>query len=574
MVSRFRYSQLIVFISLIAVGCGSEPDSTGVDSADRVLLNAFVYTVDANHSVAEAVAVRDGLIAFVGSNDEAQAWVGETTEVADLNGQMLLPGFHDSHTHILVGDLTDEECSLFHIETMAGIEDRLKECVELPGFGEEGWIIGAGWGPWLFENSEPDKALLDELFPDRPVYLDSSFSHTGWVNSRALELAGIDADTDPGHDGVIVRDPVTGEPTGALHESAKTLITDSLPPWTLEYEKKRVRAAVKMAHRFGVTASIEPGVDEQVIVPILELADEGEINMRNLVSISPINLLPGAFDDGVYEFLEQRHAWRRPNLDVDSVKIYLDGVIESGTGAMLEPYEDDAFGTGLFFYSQEKLDEYFTRIDAMGLQIHVHATGDAAIRQALDAFEYMREQNGASGNRHHITHVQLISAEDLPRFGAMDIGATFQTLWAYPDPAAIELDIPLIGEERTYQMYPLGGIDRTGGRIVGGSDFWVSSMDPLLAIEVGVTRQDPFSNDGPILNAAERVSLETMLEAYTINGAYTMKLDDKQGSIEVGKRADLVVLNKNLFDLDPYEISDAYVTMTIFDGQTIYQRNE
>jgi predicted amidohydrolase YtcJ len=542
--------------------------------ADRIFTNGYVYTVDARRSVAEAVAIQDGLISFVGTTEEAKAYVGHETDVVDLDGQMLLPGFHDSHTHILVGDLTDEECSLFHIETMSGIESRLRECVELEGFGEERWIIGAGWGPWLFENSEPDKALLDELFPDRPVYLDSSFSHTGWVNSRALELAGIDENTDPGHDGVIVRDPATGEATGALHESAKTIITDSLPPRTLEYEKKRVRAAVDMAHRHGVTASIEPGVDEQIIVPILELADEGEINMRNLVSISPISLLPGAFDDGVYAFLEQRDAWRRPNLDVDSVKIYLDGVIESGTGAMLEPYEDDACGSGLAFYSQATLNKYFTDFDAMGLQIHVHATGDAAIRQALDAFEFMREQNGISDNRHHITHVQLIAEEDVPRFGAMDIGATFQTLWAYPDAAALELDLPLIGEERTYQMYPLGGIDRTGGRVVGGSDYWVSSMDPLLAIEVGITRQDPYTNDGPVLNEEERVSLDTMIEAYTINGAYTMKLDDKQGSIEVGKRADLVVINKNLFDLDSYEISDAYVTMTIFDGRTIYQRNE
>jgi predicted amidohydrolase YtcJ len=545
-----------------------------VAAADTVLSNGYVYTVDADRSVAEAVALQDGLITFVGTSEDAKAFVGSNTDVVDLQGQMLLPGFHDSHTHILVGDLTDEECSLFHLETMSEIEARLRECTQLDGFGDDEWIIGAGWGPWLFENSEPDKALLDELFPDRPVYLDSSFSHTGWVNSRALELAGIDEYTDPGHDGVIVRDPATGEATGALHESAKTIITNGLPTWTLEYEKKRILAAVKMAHRLGVTASIEPGVDEHMIVPILELADEGAINMRNLVSISPISLLPGAFDDGVFEFLEQRDAWRRPNLNVDSVKIYLDGVIESGTGAMLEPYEDAAFESGLFFYSQENLDAYFTRFDAMGLQIHVHATGDAATRHALNAFEAMRDTNGVSGNRHHITHVQLISAEDLPRFAAMDIGATFQTLWAYPDAAALELDLPLIGEERTYQMYPLGGIDRAGGRIVGGSDYWVSSMDPLLAIEVGITRQDPYSNDGPILNANERVSLETMLEAYTINGAYTMKLDEKQGSIEVGKRADLVLINKNLFELDPYEISDAYVTMTIFDGQTIYQRNE
>jgi len=210
----------------------------------------------------------------------------------------------------------------------------------------------------------------------------------------------------------------------------------------------------------------------------------------------------------------------------------------------------------------------------MGLQIHVHAIGDAAIRRALDGFEAMREANGVSGNRHHMTHLQLIHPDDVPRFAKLDIGATFQTLWAYPDPAAIELDIPMIGAERTWQMYPLASIHKAGGRLVGASDFYVTDMDPLLAIEVGITRQDPWENDGDILNADERVDLAAMLAAYTINGAYTMGLEDKQGSIEVGKRADLVVLDRNLFEIEPYEISDARVTMTIFDGRTVYQRPE
>ena len=220
------------------------------------------------------------------------------------------------------------------------------------------------------------------------------------------------------------------------------------------------------------------------------------------------------------------------------------------------------------------MNEYVSRIDKMGMQVHIHAIGDAAVRMALDAFEAAREANGVSDNRHHMTHLQLISEQDLPRFGELNVGASFQTLWAYPDAAALELDIPMIGEERTWQMYPLASLHNAGGRINGASDYYVTSMNPLLAIEVGITRQDPYSNDGPILNEDERVDLATMIDAYTINGAYTMKLDDKQGSIEVGKRADLVVLNQNLFELDPYEISDAQVTMTLFDGRTVYQRSE
>jgi predicted amidohydrolase YtcJ len=281
-----------------------------------------------------------------------------------------------------------------------------------------------------------------------------------------------------------------------------------------------------------------------------------------------------AFDDGIYEFVEQRHAWRRPNLEVDSVKIYMDGVIEAGTSPLLEPYLKEEYGSGPFFYTQEKVNEYFTRLDVMGLQIHVHAIGDAAVRRALDGFEVMRGQNGMSDNRHHITHLQLIHPDDRPRFGELGIGATFQALWAYPDHTALGLDLELLGKERTWQMYPIGSVHAAGGRINGGSDYWVNPIDPLISIEAAITRQDPYTDDGPILNEEERVDLSTMIDAYTINGAYTMSLENKQGSIEVGKRADLVVLDRNLFDIPSSEISEATVTMTIFDGRTVYQKPE
>lgn len=565
--------QLTVFVVIFLVACDQETHRV-VAAADTAFTNGYVYTVDPDRSIAAAVAVRGGLIEFVGSNEEAQAYITADTEVIDLDGQMLLPGFHDSHTHILIGDAADEECDLMNLESVAAVEARLRACTQLAGIGEESWIVGSGWAAYLWPKSEPDKAILDELFPDRPVVLSSSFGHTLWVNSRAMEIAGIHAETHVGDDGVIVRDPETGEATGALHDAAVLLFEDLVPDFSDEYEQRRILTTVSMAHRLGVTAVIEPGMDEELLQPLLGLYDAGEFDLRAKISLSPINWQPGAFDDGVYEFLAQRAQWHRPNIDVDSVKVYLDGVIESGTGALLKPYEDRSLGLGPRYYTQEKLDEYVSRFDAMGLQVHVHAIGDAAVRMALDAFAAAREANGVTDNRHHMTHLQLIADEDLQRFGQLNVGASFQTLWAYPDPAAIELDIPMIGKDRTWQMYPLASLQKAGGRINGASDYYVTSMDPLLAIEVGVTRQDPYTNTGPVLNEDERVDLATMLEAYTINGAYTMGLDDIQGSIEVGKRADLVVLDRNLFDLDPYEISDAYVTMTLFDGRTVYQRSD
>ena len=559
----------LVLAALLITACQA-PTQT----ADRVFINGAVYTVDAGRSWAEAVAVSDGRVVFVGDENNAQTWIGAETEVTDLGGQMLLPGFHDSHTHILIGVATDGECDLLRIESVEAVEAKLRECTELAGFGEENWILGGGWSDWLWPKSEPNKAILDELFPDRPVYLGSSFGHSGWVNSRALELAGIHAESRAGPDGIIVRDPETGEATGALHDSASMLIDRVVPEMTEGHRRMSVLAAVELAHRNGITAVIEPGVDEAILGPLLQVADMGQLDLRSLVSLSPINWQPGAFDDGVFEMLDRRDAWRRPNIDVDSVKIYMDGVIESGTGALLEPYEDELLGLGPRYYTQEKIDEYFSKFDAMGLQIHVHAIGDAGVRMALDGIEAARNANGELGNRHHFAHLQLIHDDDIPRFGELDVGASFQALWAYPDPSAIELDIPMLGRERTWQMYPIGSIHASGGRINGASDYWVTDINPLLAIEVAITRQDPLTNEGEVLNEDERVDLATMIDAYTINGAYTMSLEDEQGSIEVGKRADFVILDRNLFDIPASEISDANVTMTIFDGRTVYHKPE
>ncbi len=541
-------------------------------AADTVFVNGAVYTVDADRSWAEAVAISGDTIVFVGANEDAKKHIGVATEVVDLGSQMMLPGFQDSHIHILIGLMGEEECSLLGIESAAEVAEQLRRCTELDGIGDNHWIIGSGWGDWLWPEANPQKGILDILFPDRPVYLESSFGHAVWVNSKALLLSGIDDATENPPAGIIERDPETGEASGTLRDSAMLLVRNHLPQMTLEQRTDSVRAGIDLAHSYGITSVIEPGLDEYLLQPILSLADQNELDLRVVASLSPINWQPGVFDDSVYAFLEQREQWRRPNLDVDSVKIYMDGVIEYGTSPLLEPYADADYGSGEFFYEQEQVNEYLTRFDAMGLQVHVHAIGDAAVRRALDGFENMREANGVSGNRHHIVHLQLIHEDDVPRFGQLDVTATFQSLWAYPDPSVFELDIPMLGEERTYQMYPVASVRNSGGRIAGGSDYWVTDLNPLQAIEVAITRQDPYTNDGPVLNKDEAVDLATMIAAYTINGAYLMKLDDVQGSIETGKRADLIVLDRNLFEISAHEINEASVTLTLFGGRTVFQR--
>lgn len=573
MVMQIEYRWVCLALLVALAACGQSTRGPGQEPADRVFLNGAIYTVDEERSWAEAVAVRDGRIVYVGGNSGTGAYIDDSTEVTDLRMQMMLPGFHDSHIHIMIGVMADEECSVLRLPTLEAVAAQLKDCTSLAGIGDDEWILGGGWGEWLWPEANPQKGLLDALFPDRPVYLESSFGHAAWVNSKAMEIAGLDADTENPPLGVIERDPETGKPSGTLRDAAMVLVKDHVPPMTLVQRTDRVRAGIVLAHSVGITSVIEPGLDGKLLEPLVKLADSGELDMRVRASLSPVNWQANAFDDTVFDIVAQREQWRRPNLDVDSVKIYMDGVIEYGTSPLLEPYADEDYGSGedFYFYSQDDVDRYFTELDKQGIQVHVHAIGDAAIRRALDGFEAMRKANGVSDNRHQIVHLQLIHEDDRPRFGELGIAAVFQSLWAYPDPAAMKLDIPMLGRERTWQMYPLASVQKAGGRIVGGSDYFVTNLNPLHAIEVAITRQDPYTNAGPTLNEDESVNLETMIDAYTINGAYQMGLVQEQGSIEVGKRADFVVLDRNLFELPPSEINEAVVTMTIFDGRTVYE---
>jgi len=559
-------------IVLLVAACGSDQKPGLVTVADRVFLNGAVYTVDAERSWAEAVAIKDGKIIYVGDDEGAGAYISTETEIVDLVGQMLMPGFHDAHAHILTGMFAEEECDLLRIHTAEEVAEKLKEGTSLTGIGDERWIVGGGWGEWLWPEANPQKGLLDALFPDRPVYLESSFGHGAWINSKALEIAGIDSSTPDPDSGVIEHDPETGEPSGTLRESATLLVKSKVPPMSMAQRLDRIQASVDYLHSFGITAVIEPGLDDAALEPIITYADSVGLDVRAVGSLSPVSWSAAAFNDDVFELVSRREQFRRPNFNVDSVKIYMDGVIEYGTSPLLEPYHDEDYGSGedFYFYSQDDVNRYFTELDALGMQVHVHAIGDAAIRRALDGFAAMRTANGMSDNRHQIVHLQLIHEDDRPRFGELNVGAVFQSLWAYPDPAAMELDIPMLGEQRTWQMYPIRSVQEAGGRIVGGSDYWVTDINPLLAIETAITRQDPWTNEGLLLNEDESVDLATMIDAYTVNGAYQMKLDDVQGSIEVGKRADLVVLDRNLFEIPTSEISDAKVMMTIFNGKTVY----
>ena len=251
---------LLLTAMLIVAACGQKSEPVTIATADRVFTNGAIYTVDEERRWAQAVAIKDGRIVYVGDDDGAADWIGDGTEQIDLAGQMMLPGFHDSHVHILMGVMADDECDLLRIPTAEEVAAKLKACTALAGIGDDGWILGGGWGEWLWPEANPQKGLLDILFPKNPVYLESSFGHAAWVNSRAMEIVGINGSTPNPDAGIIERDPETGEPSGTLRESAMMLVKDKIPPMTLAQLTARVHAAVDYAHSFGITAVIEPGL--------------------------------------------------------------------------------------------------------------------------------------------------------------------------------------------------------------------------------------------------------------------------------------------------------------------------
>jgi predicted amidohydrolase YtcJ len=556
---------ILVFTTLIAVlsGCSS-PQSPG---ADRVFLGGAVYTADENRSWADAVAITDGEIVFVGSDEAAAAFIGSGTEVMDLDGKMLMPGFHDGHAHVRYGGMAAMGCDLHGEQDVAEIRGRLAECVSSREYATDEWVLGGGWPLAAFPDGAPTTAMLDEIFGGRPAMFSDAFGHNAWVSTRALEIAGIDSATPDPPKGVIVRDPVTGEPTGTLRDAAMALVDGVIPEATEAQRYEALLTGLRQANAFGITAYVEPGVSEHNI-SIYKSADQhGDLTARIVASLSPIDALPDSFGPEIFDLLAKRDQFRGTYLNVDSVKVYIDGVIETRTSFMLEPYLDGSNFPP--FYEQDELNELYENLDKLGLQIHTHAIGDGAIRSALDAYEQALIANGPNDNRHQIVHLQLIDEQDIPRFAKLNVAANFQCMWCYPD-VYIDLAVDIVGTERVQKFYPVQSVKKTGGLLVGGSDWDVSSLNPLDAIETAVRRQDPFEASGRVLGEHQEIDLATALDMYTRNAAYIMRLEGLTGSLEVGKRADLIVLDRNLFDIPVTEINEARVLLTMMDGKPVY----
>ena len=542
-----------------------------METADLVLTGGHVHTVDPARPRAEAVAVGGERIVAVGSAADVADWIGRRTRVVDLAGRLLLPGFQDAHVHPTTGGMDLLECDvrehLGRRETLAAI------AAYVAAHPEKAWIVGSGWYMGDFENGTPRREDLDAIVADRPAFLPNRDGHSSWVNSRALDLAGIDATTPDPPDGRIERDP-DGTPTGTLHEGAATLVERLIPSHTDTDWDEAFIAGQAYLHRFGITAWQDAIVTPTTLAIYRRAADSGRLTARVEAALWWERDRGG---EQVDEFLAVSRSLPPGLLRANSVKLMLDGVAETFTASMVDPYLDASgeptTNRGIDFIDPGALKDYVTRLDAAGLQPHFHALGDRAVRNALDAVAAARAANGMTDTRPHLAHIQVVHPDDLPRFAELGAIANAQPLWACHDPQMDVLTIPFLGLERAAWQYPFASLLRSGARLAMGSDWSVSTPDPLVEIEVAVNRllRHPLLHDLAPFLPAERITLEQAIHGFTMGSAYVNHLDGDSGSISVGKLADLAVVDRDLFALDAGPIGDARVLATVVGGAVVFE---
>jgi len=553
----------LVSLAWLTVSCGG---GRPAEQADLILTNAAVTTMSATRPKAEALAVAGDKIVFVGTSREALRRRGEATRVVDLGGRMVLPAFQDSHVHLVAGGVELGLCDLNGLRTKEEVLAKVSEYAA--AHPDAAWITGGGWDLPLFPQAKPRKEDLDAVVSDRPVILDSADGHSAWVNSRALALAGIDRNTPDPAGGRIERDPRTGAASGTLRESAAGLVEKLVPELGPVDFIKGLRAGLALANRFGIGSIIEASAGPGILDAYAALDRSGELTVRVLASLY-VDTDAGLAEVPRLTALRDRYAGTR--LKATAAKIFVDGVMEPRTAALLEPYADRPGDRGTPLIEPAAFDALARALDQAGFQIHIHAIGDRAIRMSLDALEAAGRANGFRDMRHHIAHLELIDPADIPRFERLGVAANFQALWAYADTYITDLTLPILGPGRSRWLYPIGSVARTGAVIAGGSDWSVSTMDPLQAIQVALTRRGPDDPPGEAWIPEERVDLQTMLRAYTANGAWLSRDEGARGTLEVGKAADLIVIDRDLFAVPASEIARAKVLLTLVGGREVFR---
>jgi hypothetical protein len=537
------------------------------DVADVVVIHGKVYTVNPAQPWAEAVAIKDGKFIAVGSSQDILKLRTASTKVIDAQGHLVLPGFGDAHVHFMEGSMTLLGVKLDDAKTISEIQKRVKEfAASHPG---DGWIQGMGWSYDAFgKTGLPDKKYLDEVVSDRPVFLSCFDGHTTWANSKALQMAGIDRDTPDPENGKIVRD-TQGNPTGALKESASHLVRKVVPEPTRDEHMKALQAGLAEARSHGVTRIHGAGGDFEYFDLYDELRKNGQLTSRFYISyfLDPPELTPQ-----ILSSLDKARATYHDDwLAGGAVKTMLDGVVESHTAAMLTPYADDPAIKGKVFWEPAQYQATVTELDKRGYQIFTHAIGDGAVRLALDSYENMNKVNGTSDSRPRIEHIETITTQDIPRFGKLGVIPSMQPLHAYPDADTLEVWLKNAGLEREPRAFAWQSIAHGGGRLAFGSDWPVVTISPWPGVQTALTRQTSDGKPAGGFVPAQRLTLEQAIEAYTMGVAHAGKREKMEGSIEKGKMADIIIVDQDLFQIDPHKIDQTKLMMTMVGGRVVYE---
>ncbi|USG63344.1 amidohydrolase [Brevibacillus ruminantium] len=543
---------------------------SGVQSADLILQNGAVYTVDRNRNWAEAVVIKGDTIVFVGSNEDAKAYAGAQTKVVDLKGKMVLPGFIDSHTHASKTTGMIYTVDLFDLETLDNYVQAVKEFKEK--FPNEKAIQGRGWTNSVATGIGPRKETLDEVTKEIPIALTSDDGHSLWVNSKALEVAGITKSTANPEGGLIEHDPQTGEPSGTLREKAMDLVLKKIPALSVEQYMNGILEYQKLAAERGVTTARDPDMLRypNVLEAYRKLSEQDKLNVRFRNAFTAD---PDKGPEQVQEFIKLREQIKGPHFQVNAVKIFMDGVVEGGTGYLEEPYMHK-HTNGQLIWNPAVYNETAAALDKAGFQLHVHSIGDAATRITLDGFEYAEKKNGKRDARPSVVHLQLFNENDLQRFKQLGAVGIPQPFWFMKEAGFYEeIEVPYLGRERAEREYPMKSMINAGIIMASGSDYIVTQeFNPLIGIQQGITRIEEGKSDyQDIANPIERATLADMIASFTIDGAYSTYTEDITGSIEAGKKADIVVLERNLFTIPAEEINKTQILWTLFEGKEVYR---
>jgi hypothetical protein len=556
--------------SLFSIPALAESDAPSQPAdVDVIVTNARIYTVNPQQKWAEAIAVRGGKIVAVGDRDQVEALRGPATKVIDAGQRLLLPGFTDCHIHFMDGSLGLTRVDLNDATTVAEIQKRVKAYAD--AHPKEPWIQGMGWTyPTFGPSALPNKKILDDVVPDRPVYLVAFDGHSSWANSKALAMAGIDRNTPDPPNGKIVRDE-NGDATGALKEAAGDLVGSKTPVPTRPERLEALRKGIREANRAGLVRVHSAGGDFEYLDLFDELRNRGELTLRFYVSyfLNPPGLTPQS--TALIENARRQYNFKDDWIAGGVVKTMLDGVVEAHTAAMLAPYTDDPTQSGKLFWDPDKYKATIANLDARGLQIFTHAIGDKAVRLALDAYQNAAEVNHTKDARPRIEHIETIAAADVDRFGKLGVVASMQPLHSYPDDDTLNIWARNIGPERASRAWVWRSIQEKGGALAFGSDWPVVTLNPWPGVQTALTRQTSEGNPPGGFVPQQRLSLEDTIRGYTLGAAFAGRREKTEGSLEPGKLADFILLDRDLFKIEPSEIGKTEVLITVVGGKIVYQ---